>query len=374
MYGEVFASNSETKTEKRLNTWLTIPKYLDLTGGQDVRIYRSVYMRTNGTGVQLVNRKTDDIESVITIHASIAAYLSSFRIIRVRVITARMFIVEYWWQTGELTSSIHYFRIINIAVDGTLSQTGEYTIANADTTSVENHGVLCKSLINGTIPMKLVRNIYRATGLLALAFTNTYTAWKTPTISFQTTAVNLSNQQTNVYAPPFDRCISKGGAFYRYGSPAIDYIYTTMGYYGGGDTYIKLSVAGADIAALGVTDHYVLGFSEGGLFITVQIQNDTALVYIWDMNTKDGTLKMLGDTSFTLGTANIISFEHNVFILDDGRRFLLTTSLTGFITEELPQLTLMQNDPFDYYGTDFSEGTQLLFTPNSDVWNGLLVY
>lgn len=350
-----------------VNLWLAQPKYLDLDNGQDVRIYRSVYMRTDGTDVQLVNLKTDNTESVITIHASIAAYLSSFRIMRVRVVTANMFIIEYTWTTGELTNGGHIFRIINIGIDGALYQSGELSIVAGDSTATAYEGRLIRSLLNKTIPAKLTKQVTRSNGNTALYCYDSYTAWKAPTLSFQNTFVNIS-AGANVYMPPLDRCVSIGGLIYRNNSN-VDYIATTMGTYGGGNTSITLANAGSDIAALGSTNHYVLGFSEGGLFITVQIQNDTALVYIWIMDTRNASVKLLGNTSFTLGTAKIISFEHNIFTLDNGKRYrlYLNTSLNRFELEDLGTLILSVSDPFAI--ADLNLGSN-----ESDLWEGILIW
>ena len=365
----------------KMNTFLKIPKYAD--PDNDVPIYKNVKMRvsSDNTAIKLVSIKTDNTESEVQLKGSINTnYITDFCINRIMPVNISSFFIMYRYKTSDTDYSAQFYRGCLVKVDGTISIGSEYTICSVSNATYTRYGWFGRSITGGGNPngisgdpIMLSKTITNSTGYYQmLAYQNMIQPFNqnAPNTSYGTAGSPMNTSAgASTYFPDPNRCHIWGGFFYS-NNNGVPYV----GLYDGYNGYQKsasLAYAGADLAAIGMTDHYFLGLTELGYLVTISF--NTGYIYIWNLIPNYAIsqnffilIDSIDISTFTdLFTEKIYTFIHNTIITETGKRYKISCLSGYYVLNELDPYEIETDNP---YIKD-----TITFGLETDAWEGILI-
>ena len=289
---------------------------------------------SNNSRIELYTIKEDGTteSAVMVLGSSATTNLTKFKIEKVWYISRNLCIFQYRSYVDNLWG-VQNLRTVYIKFDGTLSiGFAKATLGEADTSTTTYKLNVIPSLL-GDKSFDFV-----ACRIGIISSTNQYSIAKyTGYLSTNEIITKDYGQITDGYISDLSLAPLKGGYFYK--SSGTDYI-QLLNSYDNTNKVTTLASAGSDIAAVGVEEHYILGFTTLGYLLTVKKQDK---YYLWDYDTINtlNYLKLI--TSFdasNFGAANngykIISYKDNIIICDNGKRY----QIDGVILKELEPVNI----------------------------------
>ena len=262
-----------------------------LRGNKEVRISR------DSNSVYLKSTKTNGSISSVTIASSIAS--TSFKIRRVRYLTASQAILEYCYLTEVANPQVRsniYARIISMKIDGTINLSSQTTIGdNEPTTTNSADEVFIKMLYDNRFINIRWNKTISSNATSIMAYLGSWNA-KNVALNVNSSAVVNVSSSANALINDMSLAPSRGGFFYQNAS-SQSHIAVAVEQNGG---IIDLTLANANTTmnSLGITEHYVLGMTTNGLIVTAKSGNG---IYLWyfDPYSTSNAYELISSIPFT---------------------------------------------------------------------------
>ena len=247
----------------------------------------SIKLRETKSGnayyAQLVSTTTAGTESVVNVASLTAGFVNTFTIKDLKILNPRQFIITYYWATSETANSTIRSRCITIKLDGSLLMGTELAISAVSSATLDVDAWLIPTMVNDSY-ISLRKQTTISSGAYLIGAYRVYMSNLTGALSANTTAlINLTSDVDN-YLPDMSLAPVKGGLFYKDAS-GVDSLLMINDYNSAGRVY-ALSVMGSDLAAVGSTDHYVLGMTKSGYVVTAKCEDG---IYLWQYDPSSTT-------------------------------------------------------------------------------------
>ena len=252
-------------------------------GGQ----YIKLRLASGATKIQLVSMKTDGVtESVLDLATLTAGYTDQFFLKRVRYISDRCCMLQYYNWTSTTSHTVYTFRMLLIKTDGSLlmgAVSNVWGVAtntsylDADAWWLRPFYKRSQYTLTMDIAVNSTANTTRLRGFRS--YYNTVSGalgYATAGIFGHRSSYYSNTELPNQYIAP-----SMGGIFCKFNN--TEYINTLFEYNG---SYKSIPLANADasgeMAAIGAEGHHMLGMTTGGLMVTAKENNK---LYLWSFDT-----------------------------------------------------------------------------------------
>ena len=357
---------------------------------QDVLAFRikghPVYLRCNGTTLQLVSMKSDGVtESTVNIATNLT-YIQLSVISKVRYIES-INTVYFEWRCGTDADNVAKTALNNRA----FSLTYDYTLRVGSTYQVSITDTINRYSIGGVI--RCLYDDYSAwyyttmyaTGAKAIRSNRShFYANPGPRIvintSDSTAELNIGSN-VNTYLADQTKCVSKGGLFYTAanGTKSVFIVCSYESTAQKSFTYAAVDSNGDfNTFMSNFTDNYILGYMKCGLLLIASYDGDFYFT-AWEHDPVATTDCLIAASavygsipSIACSTGEaIISFENDVIITSLGKRYQIVYDTTYYELEivELPQITNISH--VAVLPENISMGKA---GPASDPFNGVFIY
>ena len=351
----------------------------------------NIYLRQNGTSVQLVSYKDDnETESVVTLKTiSNATLRNTFYIDRIYFLDATHMIVQYRYQaaTSGYLSPV-YVRCIIMKADGSLLMGTEISISDTPTATLECNAWITKGFYGDFMYVWKDRNTSTnaITGGAKRMYLNHITGAFTK--DSQNSIISLTSG-TNVKFNDFNDSVPfLNGGFFCRNKDGVDYVVWFGNYDSGNYKSWKLSDAGQDLAEKGSNNHWILGMDSFGHTVTVKIDetNDRYTIYLWmvDPTSATDSWRFVSGgffplSSFQASAWKFIYFKNGIFTIRNNitgeiRAYQINVYTTsGANRHKAFRLSLMYGTVLSY-AKDTCGGNPFYDAgPESDIFNGIFI-
>ena len=246
-----------------------------------------INLRFNATSnsIDLYTIKEDgETESSVTLLSNASSNMKNFKIEKVWYISKNFCVIQYRYLNTSDLWTVQNVRGICAKFDGTLVLGATISnIGTADTITSRTELTMMPTLFGEKsfecISCRKIINTSNQKGI------GSYRVYATNgTVSYRSTAENSVAANVAAYFPDFSLAASKGGYFYK-NNGGVEYM-LLLNSYGDVTKNIALSNVGSEIAAVGVKDHFILGYTTLGYLLTVK-KNDK--YYLWDYDQTNTT-------------------------------------------------------------------------------------
>ena len=268
-------------------------------GGQ----YIKLRLTSGATKIQLVSMKSDGVtESILDLATLTSGYTDQFYLKSVKYLNDRCCILQYYNWTSATSHSVYYFRMLSMKTDGTIAMgTANSVLGVATNTSyldadawwIRSFLKNCDYPIMLDIATNSTANTARLRGYRAYLNTNTNAiAYATAAIFGHRTAYNSNTELPDQYMAP-----SRGGAFYKFNG--TDTVGICLEYTGSGKAVALADAdANGDMAAIGATNHHMLGMTTSGLAVSAK-EHDKLYLWFYDNTSTTNLFSKINELDFS---------------------------------------------------------------------------